>query len=87
VIRAKKGAKLNKGYLRLQLKDIARIAGIKGFSRIHDLCHTFASFLAMRGVDVGSLQKLMGHSDIQTTMIYMHFAPDHLRDAINKLYS
>jgi site-specific recombinase XerD len=27
----------------------------------------------------------MGHSDIQTTMIYAHLAPDHLSDAVNKL--
>jgi site-specific recombinase XerD len=27
----------------------------------------------------------MGHSDIQTTMIYAHLAPDHLADAVNKL--
>jgi len=29
--------------------------------------------------------KLMGHSDIQTTMIYAHLAPDHLADAVNRL--
>jgi len=29
--------------------------------------------------------KLMGHSDIQATMIYAHMAPDHLADAVNRL--
>ena len=29
--------------------------------------------------------KLMGHSNIQTTMIYAHLAPDHLAEAVNKL--
>lgn len=44
----------------------------------HDLRHTFGSHLAMSGVSVFDIQKLMGHSDIRTTMRYMHLAPDHL---------
>lgn len=44
----------------------------------HDLRHTFGSHLAMLGVSVFDIQKLMGHSDIRTTMRYMHLAPDHL---------
>ncbi|MCP4567272.1 MAG: tyrosine-type recombinase/integrase [FCB group bacterium] len=39
----------------------------------------------MNGVDLLTVQKLMGHSDIQTTMIYAHLAPDHLADAVDKL--
>ena len=39
----------------------------------------------MKGVDLPTVQKLLGHSDIQTTMIYSHLAPDHLVDAVNKL--
>ncbi|UCD94057.1 MAG: tyrosine-type recombinase/integrase [Candidatus Zixiibacteriota bacterium] len=39
----------------------------------------------MQGVDLPTVKKLMGHSDIQTTMIYAHLAPDHLADAVNKL--
>jgi len=43
------------------------------------------SGLVMSGVDLPTVQKLMGHSDIQTTMIYAHLAPDHLADAVEKL--
>ena len=32
-----------------------------------------------------TVQRLMGHTDIQTTMIYAHLAPDHLADAVDKL--
>jgi site-specific recombinase XerD len=39
----------------------------------------------MNGVDLPTVQKLMGHSDIQTTLIYSHLAPDHLADAVNRL--
>ena len=54
-------------------------------TKIHTLRHTFASHLVMKGVDLPTVQKLLGHSDIQTTMIYSHLAQDHLNDAINKL--
>jgi site-specific recombinase XerD len=39
----------------------------------------------MSGVDLPTVKKLMGHSDIQTTMIYAHLAPDHLADAVDRL--
>ena len=39
----------------------------------------------MNGVDLPAVQKLMGHTDIRTTMIYSHLAPDHLAGAVDKL--
>jgi site-specific recombinase XerD len=54
---------------------------------LHDLRHTFASHLVMQGVDLPTVQKLMGHSKISTTMIYTHLAPDHLKKAIYRLSS
>jgi site-specific recombinase XerD len=39
----------------------------------------------MKGVDLPTLQKLMGHSDIKTTMIYAHLASDHLAEAVDRL--
>jgi len=71
--------------LRKDLIRIARKAGINNFTKIHTLRHTFASHLVMNGVDLPTVQKLLGHSDIQTTMIYSHLTPDHLADAVNKL--
>ncbi len=56
----------------------------------HDLRHTFASHMAMSGVKVFDIQKVMGHADINTTMRYMHLSPDHLSgltDALNKKIS
>jgi site-specific recombinase XerD len=71
--------------LRKDLIRVATDAGIKDLTKIHSLRHTFASHLVMKGVDLPTVQKLLGHSDIQTTMIYSHLAPDHLVDAVNKL--
>jgi len=71
--------------LRVKLIEIAKKAGIDNFTQIHALRHTFASHLVMKGVDLPTVQKLMGHSDIQITMIYAHLAPNHLADAVDKL--
>jgi integrase len=67
-----------------ELKRAARRAGIEHIT-IHMLRHTFASHLVMAGVDLPTVQKLLGHSSITTTMIYAHLAPDHLRSAIEKI--
>jgi integrase len=72
------------GELRKTIARILKEAGIKPFT-LHDLRHTFASHLVMEGVDLPTVQKLMGHSDIKTTMIYAHLAPDHLRSSMARL--
>lgn len=53
--------------------------------KIHDFRHTFGATLAQKGVHIASIKELMGHSDIKTTMIYLHFAPRHLSDSIDML--
>ena len=60
----------------------ARIrAGLPDF-RIHDLRHSFASYLVNAGRSLYEVQELLGHADIKMTMRYAHLAPDHLNDAI-----
>lgn len=48
----------------------------------HTLRHTFASWLAMAGVDIFTIKELMGHSDIKMTQRYMHLAPSKYASAI-----
>ncbi len=72
------------GGLRKTLLRIIKNAGIESFT-LHDLRHTFASHLVMEGVDIPTVQKLLGHSNIATTMIYAHLAPGHLRSAMDRL--
>lgn len=81
---AKDGGKLRKK-LREKLIKIGQQVGIENLTRVHTLRHTFASHLVMQGVDLPIVMKLMGHADIQTTMIYAHLAPDYLPDAVNRL--
>ncbi len=42
----------------------------------HELRHTFATQMAAQGVPLRKLQEWLGHADIKTTQIYMHYAPD-----------
>ena len=48
----------------------------------HTLRHTFASWLAMDGVDVYTIKELMGHANVEMTMRYMHLAPNKFENAI-----
>lgn len=47
----------------------------------HVLRHTFASHFMMNGGNILVLKKILGHTDIKTTMRYAHLAPDHLEEA------
>lgn len=53
----------------------------------HVLRHTFASRLVMAGVDIRTVQELMGHKDIDMTLRYVHLSPDHKRAAMETLES
>jgi len=72
----------------LALKDAferaVRKAGIEDF-RFHDLRHTFATRLVQNGVDLYTVQKLMGHKSIRTTERYAHHYPESLRPSVRAL--
>jgi len=51
----------------------------------HCLRHTFASRLVMAGVDLRTVQELMGHKTIQMTVRYSHLAPQHRLAAVQRL--
>ena len=53
--------------------------------RIHDLRHTFASWLALKGVPIQQIQALLGHSQLSTTLRYAHLNPAVLRDAVERI--
>ncbi|NOT91989.1 tyrosine-type recombinase/integrase [Ferruginibacter sp.] len=51
---------------------------------VHKLRHTFATLMLEGGCDIYSLSKMMGHSDIKTTTIYLYASADHLRSQMLK---
>lgn len=51
----------------------------------HTLRHTFASYLAMQGTPIVTLQNLLGHTVLTTTMRYAHLIPDKSSQYINNL--
>lgn len=61
-----------------------KAAGIEDFS-MHDLRHTFASHARMNGVDLHTLQKLLGHSDPRMTDVYANLSQTFLLDAAKRI--
>jgi len=72
------------GDVRAAFQGACRRAGIDDF-HFHDLRHTFASHLVMKGIPLKVVQELLGHKDIKTTMRYAHLAPGYLEAGVNSL--
>lgn len=82
VIRNTKGSPLSDP--RHWFEPSVRAAKIRDFSW-HCLRHTFASRLVMAGVDLRTIQELLGHKSIAMTVRYSHLAPAHTLAAVERL--
>ena len=72
-------------YINRELKDIAKICGIRKNITYHVSRHTFATNFLICGGRVENLQKILGHSKITDTMIYVHIVESVTDIQINNM--
>jgi len=71
----------------LQRVVVSRTGRKQRWPRFHDLRHSFASNLVLAGVDIRTVQELLGHASVQMTMVYAHSNADAKRTAVDVLTS
>lgn len=72
------GTQLSRQIVTRKVTAIAERAGIDKHVSAHTLRHSFATTMIMHGCEIEKLSRIMGHSRIQTTMIYLHFVDGQL---------
>ena len=84
---------INKYGRRLSSRSVARIckkyfhkAGIADSASPHSLRHTFATHLLDTGIDLRTIQEMLGHVNLSTTQIYTHMSLDHLMQVYDRAH-
>lgn len=60
-------------------------SGIHARGLWHLLRHAFASHFIMSGGNILTLQEILGHASLDTTLVYAHLAPDFLADELDRI--
>ncbi len=69
--------------LQRQVKRVLRELKVSKAASVHSIRHSFATHLIEAGYDIRTVQELLGHSNVQTTMIYTHVAVKNKRGIIS----
>lgn len=79
------GNRLSITGLQTLFRKYIKLSGLEGKGyTIHKCRHSFATLLIQNGADLLSVQKLLGHEDLNTTKVYTHLDMNHLSKAIKK---
>ena len=78
----RRGAHLTRTMILIMVKRQAEEAGIKKTIAPHTFRHSFATALLQGGADLRSIQAMLGHEKIDTTLVYTHISNEQLRKAI-----
>ncbi len=73
------GRKMSPRGIQHAIKVSAERAGIEKDMHVHTLRHSFATHLLENGVDIRKIQKLLGHSNLQTTQIYTQVSSEEIK--------
>ncbi len=79
------GYKYEKNFISHRFKKYVVEAGLNNKYHFHTLRHSFASWLALNEVPIFSIQQLLGHSSVNTTLQYAHLSSSVLHSAVNKI--
>jgi site-specific recombinase XerD len=85
-----KGQPLGRSAVQQSFRLAVKAAGIKKPVSVHSLRHSYATHLLEQGVDIVTIKELLGHSNIETTMMYLHVARVQRINAhspLDKLYN
>ncbi|MEP7103384.1 MAG: tyrosine-type recombinase/integrase [Candidatus Dojkabacteria bacterium] len=78
--------RLSQNYIQMKIKDYRTRLGIVVPTSAHSLRHGFATYIAEEGANPAAIQRLLGHSSLQTTSKYVHASDKFAEDAHRKFH-